>query len=103
MILNMYGPRLSERMKRKQEAGCVSIFSGILKDDNDKREEYVRFGRVETKRVEKDKGIRVGMPVETWMSGDCCSLQWLWGRKVPCLIGATIVTHRRHCGKWREV
>ena len=53
-----------------QEAGCVSIFSGILKDENDKREEYVRIGRVETKRFETDKLIRVGVLVETWMAGD---------------------------------
>ena len=29
----------------------------------------------------------------------CCSLQWLWGRKVPRLIGAPIVTHLRKSGK----
>ena len=39
VIVNTYEPRLNEQMKRIQEAGCVSIFSGILKDDNDKREE----------------------------------------------------------------
>ena len=61
---------MNERMKRIQEAGCVSIFSGILKEDNDKREEYVRIGRVETKRFETEKVIRVGVPVEIWMSGD---------------------------------
>ena len=49
VIVNMYGPRLNELMKRIQEAGCVSIFSGILKDDNDKREEYITIGIVETK------------------------------------------------------
>ena len=60
VIVNTYRPRMNERMKRIQEAGCVSIFAGILKDDNDKREEYVRIGRVETKRFETDKLIRVG-------------------------------------------
>ena len=44
VIINMYRPRLNKRMKRIQEAGCVYIFSGILKDDNDKREEYMRIG-----------------------------------------------------------
>ena len=38
VIVNTYGPSLNKRMNRIQEAGCVSIFSGILKDDNDKRE-----------------------------------------------------------------
>ena len=46
LIVNTYGPRLNKRMNRIQEAGCVSIFAGILKYDNDKREEYVRIGRV---------------------------------------------------------
>ena len=64
-----HGPRLNEQMKRIQEAGCVYIFSGILKDDNDKQEEYVIFGRVETKLFETDKAIRVGVPVETRMDG----------------------------------
>ena len=63
MIVNMYGPRLNELMKRIQEAGCVSIFAIILKDDNDKREEYVRIGRVETKRFDTYKVIRVGVLV----------------------------------------
>ena len=49
VIVNTYGPRLNERTKRIHEAGCVSIFAGILKDDNDKREECVIVGRVETK------------------------------------------------------
>ena len=44
VIVNTYGPRLNERMKRIQEAGFVSIFARILKDGNDKREEYVRIG-----------------------------------------------------------
>ena len=57
-------------MKIIQEAGCVSIFAGILKDDNDKREEYERIRRVKKKRFETDKVIRVGVPVETWMAGD---------------------------------
>ena len=70
VIVNMYRPRLNKRMKRIQEAGSVSIFSGILKDDNNKREEYVIIGRVETKRVETDKVIRVGVPLETCMAGD---------------------------------
>ena len=64
-----YGPRLNERMKIIQEAGCVSIFSIILKDDNDKREEYVRIGQVGGKRVETEEFIRVGTPVETCMAG----------------------------------
>ena len=41
-----------------------------MKDKNDKRKEYVRIGRVETKRFETDKVIRVGVTVETWMAGD---------------------------------
>ena len=65
VIVNIYGLRLNERMKRIQEAGCVSIFSGILKDDNDKREEYMRIGRVKKKRFETDEFIRAGVPVET--------------------------------------
>ena len=36
VIVNTYRPRLNEQMKRIQDAGCVSIFAGILKDDNDK-------------------------------------------------------------------
>ena len=32
VMVNTYGPRLNEQMKRIQEAGCVYIFSGILKD-----------------------------------------------------------------------
>ena len=70
MIVNTYGPRLNKQMKRIQEARCVSIFSGIQKDENDKREEYVRIGRVEKKRFETDKVLRVGVPVETWTAGD---------------------------------
>ena len=70
VIVNMYGPRLNKRMKIIQEASCVSIFVGILKDDNDKREEYVRIRRVETKQFDTDEVIRVGVPVETWMAGD---------------------------------
>ena len=31
VIINAYRPRLNERMKKIQEAGCVSIFSGIMK------------------------------------------------------------------------
>ena len=50
VIINTYGPRLKKRMKRIQEAGCVYIFSGILKDENDKQEEYVRIGRVKKKK-----------------------------------------------------
>ena len=46
-----------------QEAGFISIFSGILKYDNDKQEEYVRIGRVETKLFETYEVIRVGVPV----------------------------------------
>ena len=57
-------------MNRIQEAGCKFIFSGILKDDNDKREEYTRIGRVKKKRSETDEVIRVGVTVETWMAGD---------------------------------
>ena len=37
VIVNVYGPRLNKLMKIIQEAGCVYIFSGILKDENDKR------------------------------------------------------------------
>ena len=70
MIVNTYGPRFNEQIKIIQEAGCVSIFSVILKDDNDKREEYIKIGQVETKRVETDEVIRVGVPLETWMAGD---------------------------------
>ena len=70
VIVNTYGPRLNKRMKRIQEAGCVYIFSGILKDDNDKQEEYVIIRQVETKRFETDEVISVGVPVETWMAGD---------------------------------
>ena len=70
LIVNTYGPRLNKQMKIIQDSGCVSIFSGILKDDNDKREEYVGIGRVEKKRVEIDKVIRVGVLVERWMAGD---------------------------------
>ena len=70
VIVNTYGPGLNKRMKRIQEAGCVSIFDGIMKDDNDKREEYVRIGRVEKKRFETDEVIRFGVPVETSMAGD---------------------------------
>ena len=54
VIVNTYGPRLNKQMNRIQEAGCVSIFDGIMKDDNDKREEYVRIGRVKTKRFKTD-------------------------------------------------
>ena len=32
VMVNTYGPSLNEQMKRIQEAGCVYIFSGILKD-----------------------------------------------------------------------
>ena len=81
MIVNTYGPRLNEQMKRIQEVGCVSIFSGILKDDNDKREEYVRIGRVETKRVETDEVIRVGVPVEKWMAGDLLFFEMTLGKE----------------------
>ena len=49
VIVNVYGPSLKKLMKIIQEAGCVSIFAGILKDDNDKREECMIVGRVETK------------------------------------------------------
>ena len=44
VIVNAYGQKLNKQMNRIQEASCVYIFSGILKDDNDKREEYVRIG-----------------------------------------------------------
>ena len=37
VIVNTYKTRLNKQMKIIQEAGCVSIFSGILKDYNDKR------------------------------------------------------------------
>ena len=70
VIVNTYGPRFNKQMKIIQVAGCVSIFSGILNDDNDKREEYVRIGRVETKLFKKDKVVRVGVPLETWMAGE---------------------------------
>ena len=36
VIVNTYGPRFNKQMNRIQEAGCVYIFAGILKDDNDK-------------------------------------------------------------------
>ena len=103
VIVNTYGPRLNKRMKRIQEAGCVSIFAGILKDDNDKGEEYVRIGRVKKNDSRQTKSLGL---VCRWKHGwmvTCCYLQWLWGRKVPRLIGAPIVTHRRNCGKSMEV
>ena len=98
VIVNTYGPRLNERMKIIQEAGCVSIFAGILKDDNDKREEYVRIGRVKKNDSRQTKSLGL---VCWWKHGwlvTCCSLQWLWGRKVPRLIGAPIVTHSWNFG-----
>ena len=70
VIINTYEPRLNEKMKRIKEAGCVSIFDVIPKDENDKQEEYMRIGNVETKRFETDEVIRVGVPVETWMASD---------------------------------
>ena len=81
VIVNTYRPRLNERMKIIQESGCVSIFSGILKDYNDKREEYVIIGLVETKRVETDEVIRVGVSVETWMAGDLLFFEIDLGKK----------------------
>ena len=48
---------------------CIYIY-GILNYDNDKQEEYVRIGRVETKQVKTDKVIRVGVPVEIWIAGE---------------------------------
>ena len=63
MIVNTYGPGLKKQTKRIQEAGCVSIFDGMLKDGNDKQEEYARIGRVETKRFETDEVVRFGVPV----------------------------------------
>ena len=39
VIVNTYRPSMNKRINRIQEAGCVSIFAGILKDENDKREE----------------------------------------------------------------
>ena len=62
VIVNTYGPRLNKQMKIIQEAGCESIFSGILKDDNDKREEYVRIGRV--KKTIQDRRSHSG-----WCAG----------------------------------
>ena len=44
VIVNTYRTMLNKQMKRIQEAGCVSIFAVILKEDKDKREEYVRIG-----------------------------------------------------------
>ena len=82
MIHNTYGQRLNEQMKRIQEAGCVSIFSGILKDGNGKKEEYARIERVETKRFKTDEVIRVGVPVETWMDGDLSFFAMDLGKEV---------------------
>ena len=90
-------------MKRMQEAGCVSIFSGILKDDNDKREEYVRFGRVETKRIETDEVIRVGVTVETWMAGDLLFFAMALGKECSVSHWCNYCDTCRHCGKRREV
>ena len=59
VIVNTYRPRLNKRMKRIKEAGCVSIFSGILKDDNDKQEEYVRIGRV--KKIDSRQTKSLGL------------------------------------------
>ena len=61
---------MNKQTKRIQEAGCVYIFAGILKDNNDKREEYVKIGRVKKKRAKTDEVIRVGVLVETSMAGD---------------------------------
>ena len=59
VIVNTYGPRLNDQMKRIREAACVSIlFSGA--EDHD-----VRLGQVETNLFVTDI-----VPVETWMVGD---------------------------------
>ena len=51
------------------------------------------------KKAEKTKSLGL---VCRWKHGwlvTSCYLQWIWRRKVSCLIGAPIVAHLRHSGK----